>query len=41
MVCMKEFEEDSRRFKKMYAEKRLEAEIDQEALKKIGKAFSA
>jgi putative transposase len=38
---MKECEEDNRRFKKMYAEKRLEAEIVQEALKKIGKAFSA
>ena len=38
MKRMKEFEEENRRLKKMYAEERLKAEIVQEALEKSGEA---
>ena len=39
MTCMKELEDKNRRLKKMYAEKRLKAEIIQEAMVKSGKAL--
>lgn len=40
MARMKELEDENYRLKKMYAEKRLKAEIIQEALQKSGKAVS-
>ena len=41
MARLKELEDENRRFKKMYAEERLKAEIVQKALQKSGKAISA
>jgi len=41
MTRLKELEDENRRFKEVYAEERLKAEIVQEALQKSGKAVSA
>jgi len=41
MTRLKELEDENHRFKEVYAEERLKAEIVQEALQKSGKAVSA
>ena len=40
MTRMKELEDENRRFKKMYAEEKLKAEIISEAMQKSGEAIS-